>query len=111
MKAPANDNLAVLLIFVAGPLVWFVHLSLLYAAETIACLSPEAAPRMVPAALLLTSLAVVALAAIVAFQLRSVRAGTNSFEARVGLALSALSAGAVALTATPALLLQACFSF
>jgi hypothetical protein len=97
---------------VAGPIVWFLHLSVLYAAETLTCLAPgPEAGAMFAVSAVATAVALAILAGMAVFQFRRRRIAAERFLADVGLLLSALALAGVLFAFLAVAMVRACSDF
>ena len=112
MTAPRTRPLSDFLLIFAGPVVWFIHLVLLYGAEALLCMPPAGSERAMiwvgvsATAGALGALVVVAIAAPRADG-RSRHAGAT-FLRNTTLLLALLSAVGVVWNALPLALVRAC---
>jgi hypothetical protein len=96
----------------AGPAIWFVHLSILYAAETLICLSPNPGEGAMFAISTVATVAVIgALLAVGAFQLSRRRIAADRFLAETGLLLTALALVGVLFATVGLMTIDACTEF
>ena len=109
--APRPIPLSSLVAALSGPIVWMLHLSTLYAVQTVLCaVRPDLAPNYVAIALFLTFAALAALVVTAHSPLRRWRYAIDEhrFLDRLNLTLSGLSGLAILWTASGALVLPAC---
>ena len=112
MTAPRTRPLADFLRIVAGPVVWFLHLVLLYGAEALLCMPPAGSGRTT--IWVGVSATVAALAALVLVAVATLRAEGRSrhagatFLRDTTLSLALLSAVGVIWNALPLALVRAC---
>lgn len=112
MRRPRTLSLGLSLWAIAGPVIWMLHLSAVYAVETVACLPSIAGATGVGAiAAGLTTLAYAALLATGIRQVRQHRMAPTRFLAEVGLYLSALSTIAVLFTVLAVPFFPGCSGF
>jgi hypothetical protein len=104
---PISDFLWIMI----GPAIWAGHLFLLYAAETLICLSSPSQGTMLVTTMTLTGVALCALAAAAyahRARAKTLPADERDFVPLVTMTLAGISAIAVIWTAVPGLALRVC---
>jgi hypothetical protein len=113
MSTPRTRPFADLLHLLVAPVIWLLHLGLLYGGEALACMSPGGSGRMMWFGAAVTTVAICALAALAAVSNCRVEnlpeeSEGAAFMRKAALLLALLSAIGVAWSGLPLLLVPSC---